>query len=106
YFESVLPDPKDADPARARTARENFRRLFESGKGNTLPTVRGTLWSALNAVCEYIDHERPTRGGGGETKKEFTRFQSSQFGSGAALRSRAWTQALLLLHGRSQGPLR
>jgi phage/plasmid-like protein (TIGR03299 family) len=96
YFETLAPNPKDADPSRAIATRETFHRLFEAGKGNALHTVRGSLWAAVNAVCEFIDHERPTRVKDGEGD-EFKRFQSAQFGSGAVLRTRAWTQALEIL---------
>ena len=93
YFETLVPDPKDVDSSRAKATRTNLLRLFEVGKGNDLPSVRGTLWGAVNAVAEFVDHERPTRTpkGGSESLK---RFESAQFGSGAQLRSRAWELAL------------
>jgi phage/plasmid-like protein (TIGR03299 family) len=93
YFEALVPDPKNVDPSRAGATRENLVRLFEVGKGNDLPTVRGTLWSAVNAVAEFIDHERPTRTPKGEDAS-VKRFESAQFGSGAQFRSRAWQLAL------------
>lgn len=96
YFETLVPNPQDGDPARAVATRETFQRLFESGKGNDLPTVRGTLWAALNGVVEFVDHERQTRTKEGEAEDQ-NRWKSAQFGSGAALKSRAWSQALALL---------
>lgn len=96
YFRTLVPDPKDGDPARAAATRDHFVRLFETGKGNTLPSVRGTLWGALNAVVEHIDHERPTRALAGTDPRE-NRWKSAQFGSGAALKARAWKEALALL---------
>jgi phage/plasmid-like protein (TIGR03299 family) len=96
YFRSVVPDPKDADPSHAVSTRETLVRLFETGKGNALPTVRGSLWAAVNAVAELCDHERPTRVKPGESKA-LNRWKSAQFGSGAALKERAWSQALELL---------
>ena len=32
--------------------------LFESGRGNAMPGVRGTAWAAFNAVSEYVTHQR------------------------------------------------
>lgn len=96
YFETLVPNPKDGDPARAIGTREDFQRLFESGKGNDLPTVRGTLWAALNGVIEFVDHERSTRVKQGQDEAA-NRFKSAQFGSGAVLKERAWTEALALL---------
>jgi phage/plasmid-like protein (TIGR03299 family) len=101
YFESLVPTPRNADPARSIATRETLLRLFEAGKGNDLPTVRGSLWAAVNAVTELIDHERPTRVKGAQ-KAELKRFESAQFGSGARLRSRAWNEALALLGWRER----
>lgn len=92
YFEELIPSPKEGDPTRAQVTRETLLRLFEAGKGNDLPSVRGTLWAALNAVTEFVDHERPTRAKEGESE-HLKRFQSAQFGSGAVLRARAWEMA-------------
>lgn len=96
YFETLVPIPKDVDPTRSIATRETLFRLFEEGKGNELPTVRGSLWAALNAVTEFVDHVRTTRVKGDE-KKELKRFESAQFGSGAQLRAQAWSEALALL---------
>jgi phage/plasmid-like protein (TIGR03299 family) len=93
YFRDLVPDPKDADPARATATRETFIRLFETGKGSDLPSARGTLWGAVNAAVEYVDYERPTRLSAGESERT-KRFESSLFGSGAALKERAWSLAL------------
>lgn len=96
YFKSLVPDPKDADPSRAVATRQTLVRLFETGKGNDLPTVRGTLWGAVNAVAELVDHERPTRAKAGESQA-LNRWKSAQFGPGAALKERAWSDALRVL---------
>lgn len=96
YFETVIPDPQKADPRKAAATRERLLQLFETGKGNALPSVRGTLWAAVNAVAEFVDHERPTRTKSGENEV-LKRFESAQFGSGANLRERAWNEALTLL---------
>jgi hypothetical protein len=50
-------------------------------------------------VIEFIDHERPTRAVAGEDATS-SRWKSAQFGTGAALKARAWREALALLsHG-------
>jgi len=95
YFRTLIPDPTDGDPSRARAVRGDLVRLFETGKGNALPSVRGTLWAALNAVGEYVDHARPTRSA--ETSASLGRWKSAQFGTGALLKARAWREALALL---------
>lgn len=55
--------------------------LFETGRGNALPGVRGTLWGAYNAINEYIVHER-----GDDAAM---RLDSAWFGQGAVQNSRA-----------------
>lgn len=47
--------------------------LFEAGHGASIPGVRGTLWGALNAVSEYVQHERG--------RKEENRTDEALFGS-------------------------
>ena len=93
YFRTLVPDPVDGDPSRAVATRENLVRLFETGKGNDIPSVRGTLWAALNAVVEFADFERPTRTMDGEGQRA-SRWKSAQFGSGSILKVRAWSKAL------------
>lgn len=63
--------------------------LFEGGRGNALPGVRGTLWGAYNAINEYIVHER------GEDAVK--RFESAWFGQGAAQNKRALKVGLQLV---------
>lgn len=62
--------------------------LFESGRGNTLPGVKGTLWAAYNAVTEYTTHYR------GRTLEN--RFNSLMFTDGARINKRALNKALTL----------
>jgi phage/plasmid-like protein (TIGR03299 family) len=97
YFRSLVPDPKDGDPSRAESTRADLLRLFETGKGNALPSVRGTLWAAVNAIAEFTDHERSTRSAAGDDVRA-RRWTSAQFGTGAALKARAWREALALLN--------
>ncbi len=69
---------------RTKNAQEDIKRLFVDGKGNQLGGVAGSRWALYNAVTEYIDHERTTRG------EAENRLASSWYGSGADLRERAF----------------
>ncbi|WP_254511387.1 DUF932 domain-containing protein [Anatilimnocola floriformis] len=95
YFESIYPDPADADNSRARKVRENLTRLFESGIGLDMPDIRGTTWAAYNAVTEWVDHHRPTRSKNALDRAS-RRLDSSWFGSGAKVKAKAWNEALTL----------
>jgi phage/plasmid-like protein (TIGR03299 family) len=73
------------------TRRENIRmdvlRLIESGAGHQQEPIRNSLWTAVNAVTEYVDHK------GGDADK---RLNSIWFGSGARLKEQAFETALTL----------
>jgi hypothetical protein len=67
---------------------DDVQRLFLVGRGNQLPGVRGTFWGALNAVTEYVSHERGNDQG--------TRLDHQWFGTGAAINARALQQAMVM----------
>lgn len=55
--------------------------LFENGRGNDLPGVKGTMWAAYNAVTEYLQYERGNN--------ESTRLDSLWFGQAATMNKKA-----------------
>lgn len=93
YFNELVPNPEDGSVTRAWGTRERLHELFERGIGHDLPGIRGTTWAAYNAVTEWVDHHRPTRAKTPEARTS-RRLQSSWFGSGAALKTRAWHLAM------------
>lgn len=95
YFEGLYPDRPDEQRGRSKAIRSRLTDLFETGRGQDLPGVRHSAWAALNAVTEYVDHHRTTRGRDARTRTE-GRLNSAWFGSGAQLKQRAFEQALAL----------
>jgi len=95
YFEVLYPDQQETPSARTLNVRSKLMELFESGKGQEIAATRRSAWSAFNAVAEYVDHHRSTRGGTPEGKAA-RRLQSAWFGSGAQLKSDAWKLALAM----------
>jgi hypothetical protein len=76
----MIPLPaKDKSQTRAENQRAKLTELFESGVGQNLPGVSGTAWAAYNAVTEYTNYWRTTRG------SQERRFESALIGSGADL---------------------
>ena len=66
--------------------------LFDGhGRGAELSSAKGTTWGLLNAVTEYVDHERRAMSDG-------HRLDSAWFGQGAALKQRAFEHAIQLLN--------
>ncbi|SAK87828.1 hypothetical protein AWB82_06066 [Caballeronia glebae] len=60
------------------------------GKGAALASASGTAWGLLNSVTEYVDHQRRAR-------SEDHRRDAAWFGHGAALKQKAWDEALKLV---------
>jgi len=95
YFESLYPDVEGKPNTRAKNIRSELHRLFEHGRGQNIPQTKLTMWSAFNAVTEYVDHYRSTRGGN-ELERASRRLDSAWFGSGAQVKANAWELALNL----------
>lgn len=93
YFANLYPDGPYAKNRRAENVRSELLRLFENGRGQDIPETRLTTWAAFNAVTEFVDHFRSTRGRSPQAKAS-RRLESAWFGSGARLKADAWTAAL------------
>lgn len=94
FFMNVLCDANPNMPLPAVLPNERALRkvqcLYEGqGRGSTLESAQGTAWGLLNAVTEYVDHERRAR------SIEY-RMDSAWFGQGAQLKQRALGAALQL----------
>ena len=42
--------------AKAQNQIDHVKSLFEHGRGNDMPEIKGTAWAAYNAVSEYLTH--------------------------------------------------
>jgi len=98
YFGALFPDPDGRHPARAQNVRMTLNRLFEDGMGADIPQTRHMAFAAFNAITEYIDHHKTTRGRD-EADRTSKRIESSLFGAGADLKVRAFDLALRLAAG-------
>lgn len=70
----------------ARDVLPKVTRLFESGRGNDMPGVKGTYWAAYNAVNEYLGYER-----GSDAQ---ARLDKMWFGDSAVINQKAMNVAL------------
>ncbi len=87
YGDVVFHGAKEKDTPIMKARLDTLNRLFETGKGNDLPQVRGTLWAAVNSVTEYVDHYQEVK----------NRLKNSWFGLGSKLKERAYAGAIELL---------
>lgn len=91
YVDRVFPLPADKSDgrtvARVQNARNESARLFDSGRGNIAPKVRGTLWAAYNGVAEFVDYAITHRNAN-------RRLDAVWFGSGYLSKARAYRLAL------------
>lgn len=84
FAEVLVPsNAKDGKiSTRAKNIRDEIDRLFSRGAGNN----GATRYDAMNAVTDYVDHQRTVSGTGNGSK----RFESAILGSGAAMKQRAY----------------
>lgn len=61
YVKIVFYKDKDLEKQRTKARYDEMtntiKRLFETGRGNDLPQVRGTFWALYNATTEYLSYE-------------------------------------------------
>lgn len=94
YFLRVLCDTSLANGEAVTLSNERALKKVQSlyegqGHGADLESAKGTAWGLLNAVTEYVDHEKRTR-------SMDHRLDSAWFGQGAQLKQRALDAALQL----------
>lgn len=94
YFVNILGDPdwQHGKPLVNERALKRVQALYDGhGHGASLDSARQTAWGLLNAVTQYVDHER-------RAKSADYRLDSAWFGQGAQIKQRALNAALQLVH--------
>lgn len=77
---------KELVSERQKNIMDGIIELVETGKGNNLPSVKGTLWAAYNGFNEYLGYVNG--------RNADNRLNNLWFGQNAALNSRALEVAL------------
>ncbi|MCP2085932.1 UNVERIFIED_ORG: phage/plasmid-like protein (TIGR03299 family) [Paraburkholderia sediminicola] len=96
YFRRVLTYPTStaSDGSTVATNERGIKTVHElfagRGRGAELASASGTAWGLVNAVTEYVDHERRAR-------SEDHRRDGAWFGPGATLKQKAWDEAVRLV---------
>jgi len=93
YFLRVLCQSDALEQGNVLTnerALKKVQSIYEgNGRGAEMSTAHGTAWGLLNAVTEFVDHEKQAR-------TPENRLDSAWFGPGATLKQRALDHALQL----------
>jgi phage/plasmid-like protein (TIGR03299 family) len=91
YLVNVLGDPEL--PLNEQPNQKSIQAVYGlysgGGKGSKLQSSAGTAWGLLNGVTEFVDHERRAR-------SQDYRLDSAWFGPGAAIKQKAFEQAIAL----------
>jgi phage/plasmid-like protein (TIGR03299 family) len=95
FYRRVLtyPTTSASTPAQATNDRaiKAVQELFAGrGKGADMASAAGTAWGLLNSVTEFVDHHRRAR-------SDDNRTDSAWFGAGAALKQKAFEEAMRLV---------
>lgn len=94
YLKRVLSAPAmvphDLPIVRDRSLKAVQELFAGKGMGAQLASSAGTAWGLLNGVTEYVDHHRRARSGD-------HRRDAAWFGQGAAIKQKAWDEALKLV---------
>jgi hypothetical protein len=87
YVRRVLKVEDDQEAgSRLKNLMDEFVGLAETGRGNNLPSIRGTYWSAYNGVSEWLTYRRGRSDG--------NRLNSLWFGDSALTNRHALEVAL------------
>jgi phage/plasmid-like protein (TIGR03299 family) len=102
YFDKMLYgetiDEKKEESMVLKNRKDDYMYLFEHGKGNDLPSVKGSAWCALNAITEYHDHYKVIKN---ETEDPTNRLKSIWFGNAAHIKGKAF-EGILQVAGIKQ----
>lgn len=90
FFERLFLTGKKDNETLSQKAILEIQRLKSArlnGIGQQLPSTQDTAWGLVNAVTYYVDHQR-------KSNDQTARLDSAWFGSGAALKDKAWDTAI------------
>lgn len=92
YLSRVFSDEKkDSSGTASDRTMAKVMALFDGhGRGAELASAKGTVFGLLNAVTEFVDHERRAR-------STDHRLESAWFGQGASMKEKALEQALMMI---------
>lgn len=94
YIETLFPTPEEDKGQKAITRRNNKVAKVRAAlvdPRQTMESIKGTWWSAYNAISQVVDHDSEYRGK--PQAKAESRFESTMYGSGSAFKDQAFDLA-------------
>ncbi len=91
FLVDVLGDPELplAEQPNQKALQNVYALYSGQGMGADLSSANGTAWGLVNAVTQFVDHERRAR-------SQDHRLDSAWFGQGAAIKGKAYQEAMKL----------
>jgi phage/plasmid-like protein (TIGR03299 family) len=91
YLVEVLGDPELSfhQQPNLKVLNHVFNLYIGDGMGASMASANDTAWGLVNAVTQYVDHERRAR-------SSDNRLDSAWFGAGASIKQKALDEAMLL----------
>lgn len=71
--------------------------LFDNNDDNKIPEIKNTAWALFNAFTRFVDHNMNFRIGANETEEQ-SRIRGVLFGTGEALKMKAFFEIVNFLH--------
>ena len=98
YVTTLFPEPDNGKPGRARTIwDQKLTAIIENLERGTQRTGmvggRHNLWTVLNAVTEYVDHQSTFRSSDGDRGRAENRFLGTTTGEQATFKRKAFELA-------------
>lgn len=91
YVEDLFPDNKNASK---NTRTENIRQsIYNNFENSEISSTNGTWWKAFNAVTQFVDHQRSTKGSD-DSQRSDNRMISCLMTTGASKKRDALSLAL------------
>ena len=93
FFLKVLypkSDTEQVDLTVVRPMLQSVLNVYENGVGQGTKAAKGTAFGLVQAITRHVDHEK-------KSASNDTRLNSAWFGSGAAMKQRAYNDALVLI---------
>lgn len=89
YLETVLGDEFEDDGKVHRPIQTIYELFSGKGLGADMQSAQNTAWGLVNSLSEYTDHHARAR-------SQDNRLNSAWFGGGAALKAKAFEEAMKL----------